>query len=371
MRLQRESSHRFKHYSGILLFLILSGCAGSLLQKGPVDTALPKDMPKEMQDKFEVREATSSPSQAASSLPSGFMVDAADSPTPSPVAQPESKTKLGKKKKKGKVTTPDLSAPSLAKGGEKPAQESSASNYPNRRPSKDPLWVGEKQVWDITYFGMSAGEFTLTTLPHKVINNRKVYHIHGDAVSSKVFSLFYRLDDKVDSFMDYLGLFSHRFHVLINESKQTRDALELNDSDKGQTFYWNRWTHVERGTTETKGFFPAPKFAQDSLSALFFVRAKEELKDGEVITFPVISEGNHWEAVITVLRRQMMDSPWGKVQTIVLKPEHKLQGVLQKTGDSFIWLTDDDRRYVVRLEAKVKIGTVVGSLKSVEPGVSP
>lgn len=368
MRLQRESSLFFKQYYGIFLLLTLSGCAGSLLQKGPTDSTLPKDLPKEMQDKFEVREAVTPQPHATqgSALPSGFVVDATSSVT---VPQSLVKTKQ-MKKKKGKSSTLDVSAPVLAKDGEKAIGET-ASYYPNRRPAKDPLWVGEKQVWDITYFGMSAGEFTLTTLPHKVINNRKVYHIHGDAVSSKVFSLFYRLDDKVDSFMDYLGLFSHRFHVLINESKQTRDALELNDSEKGQTFYWNRWTHVERGTTETKGFFPAPKFAQDSLSALFFVRGKNELKDGEVITFPVISEGNHWEAVITVVKRQMMDSPWGKVQTVMLKPEHKLQGVLQKTGDSFIWLTDDDRRYVVRLEAKVKIGTVVGTLKSAVPGVSP
>lgn len=370
MRSQRVSTHFIQKLSGILLFIALGGCAGNLLKKGVGDSALPEDLPKEMHDKFEVREEGAAPRPDAaqgSPLPTGFVVDQPKaSVSPTLLDRKAKRTK----KKKGKYAVPDLSAPLLAKDGEQAAADAPQS-YPNRRPSRDPLWVGEKQVWDITYFGMSAGEFTLSTLPHKVINNRKVYHFHGDAVSSKVFSMFYRVDDKIDSFMDYLGLFSHRFHVVINESKQTRDALELNDSEKGQTFYWNRWTHVDRGTTETKGFFPAPKFAQDSLSALFFVRGRNELRDGDVITFPVISEGNYWEAVITVLRRQMMDSPLGKVQTVVLKPEHKLQGVLQKTGDSFIWLTDDDRRYVVRLEAKVKIGTVVGTLKSVVPGVSP
>ena len=72
-----------------------------------------------------------------------------------------------------------------------------------------------------------------------------------------------------------------------------------------------------------------------------------------------------------LVRRETMDTPMGKVQTVVLKPETKYQGVLQKRGDSFIWLTDDHRRILVRLEAKVKIGTVIAALKKAEAGLSP
>jgi hypothetical protein len=45
--------------------------------------------------------------------------------------------------------------------------------------------------------------------------------------------------------------------------------------------------------------------------------------------------------------------------------------VLEKKGDSFMWLTDDDRRFLVRLEAKVKIGSVVAELKQIELGTAP
>jgi hypothetical protein len=61
----------------------------------------------------------------------------------------------------------------------------------------------------------------------------------------------------------------------------------------------------------------------------------------------------------------------GDVQTIVIRPEMKYQGILKKSGDSALWLTDDDRRIPVRLEAKVRIGTVVANLKSVELGIPP
>ena len=100
--------------------------------------------------------------------------------------------------------------------------------------------MGERHVFEITYFGMVAGDFTLDVLPHKRINGRQVYHVRGHALSSNLFSLFYRIDDIVETYFDYEGLFSHRFHLKLDETKQTRDSLELNDSEKKQTFFWNR-----------------------------------------------------------------------------------------------------------------------------------
>ena len=327
------------------LYLLMSGlvgCASGSLGKISSMPDLPKEVSSD-KDRFEVKEVVGSPSPVPS-------------PTPNPVL-----SKKSRKKKKSARPTPTLS-------GEPVLVPTEA--FPVRRPAKEPIWVGEKLTYEITYFGMSAGDFDLEVMPFKAIDNRKVYHVQGTAISSKVFSLFYRLNDMVESFIDFDGVFSHRFHIVLDESKQTRDSLELNDSSKAQTFYWNRWNHKDRGYTENKDFTPMPRFPQDSLSALYYLRTLP-LNDGDVVTFPVVSEGKNWEAVVSVLRREVMSTPMGKIRCIVLKPETKYQGVLQKKGDSFIWLTDDDRKYLVRLEAKVRIGTVVGALKKAVPGTPP
>lgn len=283
---------------------------------------LPKEISDEMREKFEVKDAPFSSQTAAG--------------------------EVGKKKKRRKGRT----GPYI---------------IPNRRPETDPLQIGEKHVFEITYFGVVAGDFTMDILPFKMIGDRRVYHIRGNAVSSSLFSIFYRLNDIVETFIDYDGVFSHRFHILLDESKQTRDSVELFDSEKRQTFYWNRWNHKERGYSESKEFAPIQPFSQDSLSALFYLRTIP-LPTGAVITFPVVSEGKAWEAVVTVLRRETVETPVGPVQAVVLKPETRYQGILKKQGDSFLWLTDDSNRYILRLEAKVKIGTVVAKLKSVQAG---
>ena len=319
----------------------VSGCAGT-----PTVThvELPKELPTELKDKFEVKDASTLPQAAAS-------------PTPVPETAAPGQKSTKPKKNRARKKSHKKEAPPVA----------AAFVFPSRRPVKDPIWTGEKEVYEISYFGMSAGDFTLESLPYQAVNHRKVYHIKGTAVSSPVFSLFYRLNDTVETFIDYDGLFSQRFHLILDESKQSRDALELNDSEKSQTFYWNKWYHVERGYTETKEYAPVPQFSQDSLSALYYLRAVP-LKDGDVFSFPVISEGKWFEAVITVIRHEPMDTVMGHVQTVVVKPDTRFQGVLQKRGDSYIWLTDDDRRVPVRIEAKVKIGTVTARLKKYEPG---
>ena len=322
---------------------LLAGCASSGFDKVTASA----ELPKELQEKFEVMDASS--------------LDPPPVPVASSPAEPVGKgKKLGKR---GKGAAAPAAAPA-------PVATPGIVVYPSRRPAKDPVWIGEKMIFDITYFGMSAGDFTLEALPLKAIGSRRVYHMKGTAISSKVFNLFYRLNDTVESFIDYEGMFSHRFHIVLDETKQSRDSLELNDSEKGQTFYWNRWNHKERGYSESKEYSPMQPFSQDSISALYFLRT-QPLKTGDVVTVPIVSEGKVWEAVVTVMRREMMETPMGKVQTIVLKPETKYQGVLQKRGDSFLWLTDDERRFIVRLEAKVRIGTVVANLKKMEPGSPP
>lgn len=335
----------------VLALGFAGGCASGSLNGVGGGGDLPKEVPADQREKFEVKDT----------------VIVQPSPSPSPEVQPSPEpSPKPKKEKKKKAKKHSRSEPNVSPSG---SPESDFA-WPKRRPEKDPIWVGEEHVFEISYFGMAAGDFTLGVMPYKEIGKRKVYHIRGTAVSSKVFSLFYRLNDMVETFIDFDGFFAHRFHVVLDETKQARDSLELYDSEKAQTFYWNRWNHKEHGYTESKEWQGISPFSQDSLSALYYLRSIP-LTVGSVVTFPVVSEGKSWEAVVTVVRRETMDTPLGKKECLVLKPETKYQGILQKRGDSFLWLTDDDRRFVVRLEAKVRIGTVVAKVKRIVLGNSP
>ncbi len=344
----------------LILFVLLLSCVNGSIRHVRMNNELPSDFPKELKDRFEIKDVTSSIPNLLTSD-----VEVSKGPSPASFSEPAIESKVSKKKKK-RMKIKEEHQKELARG----TVHSAPFVYPIRRPGRDPIWVGEKFVYSILYLGVPAGSFTLEILPFKTISNRKVYHIRGNAVSSTIFSLFYRLNDIVESFMDYEGSFSHRFHIILDESKQSRDALELYDSEKAQTFYWNRWDHKVNGYKESKEFAAIQPFSQDSLSALYFMRTLA-LPPDSVISFPVVSEGKGWEAICNVVRREMLRTPFGKVQTIVIRPDTKFQGILRKNGNSFLWLTDDDRKIPVRLEAKVRIGTVVAELRHVELGTPP
>jgi hypothetical protein len=345
------------------LFFHALGCASGTVKCVSVDHQLPPDLSPELVNRYQVR-------------------DLADETHAQSVKQKKVRKKASKKgvknwakeeiekepKKEPKKVSDEKSI-SSSFGGTSVNSTTFPLSYPFRRPSQDPIWVGEKLIFGIYYFGVSAAHVNLEVLPFKRVGDRKAYHVQAHALTSPVFSIFYRLDDVIETFIDYEGIFSHQFHVVLDETKQKRDALELYDSQKKETFYWNRWHPKDGPYRETKETAPIEPFPQDSLSALYYLRTMP-LTEGSVFSFPMVSEGKGWEAVCTVVRREMLSTALGRVPTVVIQPEMKYQGVLKKNGDSFLWLTDDERRIPVRLEAKVKVGTVVAHLKKIELGQS-
>lgn len=356
----------------VLACLVFVGCVSGSYRNQDVKTELSGDLPQELRDRFEVSEVAVKQDQKPE--PNRKAEGTLNHPMNHPMIQGQTSNvaekgdsqklrgaarKSGKMAKKQQPQSDPVALP-----------EKEVFQYPVRRPVIEPIWVGEQLEFSISYFGVSAGRFTFEVLPFKEIGQRKVYHIRGYAATSSVFSLFYRLNDRVETFVDYDGFFSHRFHILLDESKQERDSLELYDSEKKQTFYWSKLKHKERGYQEVKEYFPIPAFSQDTVSALFYLRSLK-IQPGDVVTFPVVSEGKYFEAVCTVVRREELRTPMGRVPTLVIQLETKYEGILKKKGDSFLWLTDDERKLPVHLEAKVKIGTVVATLREVKLGKDP
>lgn len=243
--------------------------------------------------------------------------------------------------------------------------------YPKRRPAKEPIWIGEKLVYRVSFFGMTAGDFTVEAMPHKTIAGRKAYHIRAKAESNAFFSMIYKLNDVIETYVDYEGFYSHRFHMLLDETKQSRNLVELYDSEKRQAFVWDRVSKENEPYREKKEYIDMEPFPQDTLSALYWLRSIP-LPNGLIQPFNLISDGRAVPAAIQVVKRQYITNPaLGDVDCVVVHPETGFTGVLKKEGESLMWLTDDDRRILVRLEAKVKVGKIVAELYKADLGEKP
>jgi len=65
---------------------------------------------------------------------------------------------------------------------------------------------------------------------------------------------------------------------------------------------------------------------------------------------------------VKVLRREEIVTPVGRFKTIVVHPLLKSEGIFARTGDMFIWLTDDERRIPVQMKSKVIVGSITATL---------
>ncbi|WP_081653298.1 DUF3108 domain-containing protein [Bacteriovorax sp. DB6_IX] len=63
-----------------------------------------------------------------------------------------------------------------------------------------------------------------------------------------------------------------------------------------------------------------------------------------------------------------MDFLGKQVKAHKIKAETKYPGVLKKSGDIIFWLSADERRVPLKLEAKIKIGSVKASIIDYKKG---
>lgn len=299
-------------------------------------------VPDALANQFEVRESTTPPEPAITAPP-----------------MPEPKVAGRKESRKGKKE-----AVKAEKKPEIPAI------IPNRWTMPPLFEAGEKTLLDITYFGATAGQLELQVLPNKIVADRLSYHFRAIATSTSVFSLFYRVNDVAESFIDAEGLFSHKYSLKLDESKQQRDVLELYDYRKKKAYYWSKLEHSDKGVSQEQSEIDLVPFTQDGLSAFFFVRTLP-LAVGKVFEFPVVNNGKLRTVRVTVLRQERLQTKIGEFPTFVVKPEVVLDGILQSHGDSFMWISDDSQRRILKMDAKIKVGSVIAYLRDHSYGEKP
>ncbi|OQW49062.1 MAG: hypothetical protein A4S09_12615 [Proteobacteria bacterium SG_bin7] len=283
-----------------------------------------------------------------------------------PMAKEEKKgTKREKPKpaKKSKASAP-------IKKDEKPTvhfpEFEDSEGFIGRRPVNDPYRIGEKVVLAVKYFGVVAGDLTLEVGKMVEVNGRKSYTFITDVKSNSSFAIFYKVDDNIKTFVDYDNLVPMGYSLRIRETNDTKEGRGVFDWSAMKAFNWKKY--IDDGKVkEEKDEHPLEPFSQNVYSAIFYLR-NFKLAVGKQIVFRVNDAGKTLLFKGQVLRKETLETALGPKETFVIKPQFELDGIFKPVGDIYMWITDDDRKYLVRVESKIKIGKIVGDLKAIEPG---
>ncbi|HVK60990.1 MAG TPA: DUF3108 domain-containing protein [Bdellovibrionales bacterium] len=381
------ASLRFSFRKIALIFLVLmsaAGCASKILKVEDSEKVLKNE---EYEEEIKVKDI---PIEAPQTEQSGTFVRL-PGPDPVPGAFPEIEAAIAAKAaaeaakmtkgsaakkaaaekaaaaKAAKTNPPATSTPAPVVPGQRQPPFEDSTGFTGRRPNVDPFRVGEKVTLDVSYFNVSAGEMTLETRGFASVNGNPSYRFAGTARSTSVFAMFYAVDDWFETFVDYKTLVPYSYSLHVKESKQLRETRTVFEWNKKRAKYWDRKINEEKKLEKQNYTWKIPDYTQNIFSAVFYLRTFQ-LEPGKKYKYHVSHEKENFVVTAEVLRREKIKTPAGEFNTIVLKPHVELDGIFRPVGDIFFWMTDDDRRFLVRIESKIKIGKIVAVAKKIEQG---
>jgi hypothetical protein len=284
--------------------------------------------------------------------------------TPAPLFKETKKAPA--KTKKGAKTA----ATAPVESTRRPPEIEDDAGFNGRRPVVDPFRVGEEVVHDVSYFKMSAGELRFKTLPMATVNGRKSYK-HNIAIKTiSLFASVYTVEDNVDIFMDYETVTPTVFELHVKESGQLREAKMLFDNVKKMATYWEKKVTKQDGEEEKREQWELEEYAQNVYSAIYYMRMFQ-WEIGKEYAFRVSNDKENLVFSGKAIRKEVLDTELGPMKAIVLQPNITLKGKFKPIGENLIWLSDDENKYILRIEAKIKIGTLVSQVVSIKPGKAP
>jgi hypothetical protein len=294
--------------------------------------------------------------------------------TPAEVKKEEPKPEIGKDPKAADKKTADTKKKTKSKKEPPPPKEEKrqpeiedSEGFVGRRPAVDPFRVGEKVTMMMTYFGVSAGDMIVEIKPFKEVNGHRSYHMMVTLKSSDLFSMFYLVDDYGETYMDYETMLPHSATISATESKKLLALKTVFDFKKGKGYRWERIVNKGEKPKERNVEWDIESYAQNVISAFYYVRTFT-LRPGKKFRFRVADDGKNMDVKLEVLRKEKIKTLVGEFNTMVVRPTVEIGGIFQPMGEVLFWMTDDDRKLILKLEAQIKIGKVVGVLKALDKG---
>jgi len=216
--------------------------------------------------------------------------------------------------------------------------------------------IPERLIYDLTWTGIKAGTATL-----EVVNEGDSIRVISTANSANWVSVFYMVEDRVEAVLvkgksDIFMAQPKNYRLRIREGRHRRDKEIIFDHPRKKAVFINHLDMEKKEFTIHENVF-------DPLSVLYYVRTMK-LEVGKPVFVDIFDSKMLWNVEVQVLRKERISSIIGDVDTLVVKPLMKSEGIFNRKGDMYIWLTDDQRRVPVRMQTKVAVGSITATLVS-------
>jgi hypothetical protein len=216
--------------------------------------------------------------------------------------------------------------------------------------------VGERLLYDAGIGFIRLGQATMDVVGVDTIRGVPSLHIKFVLQGG---TLFFRLNDQMDSWVGLSDFASRRFRQDFDEPSGRRQADYDIYPDSG--FYRD----LKADTT-----LPTSPDPLDDAAFFYFARTVP-LEPGQRYEFHRYFRPDRNPVVLEVLERDTIDVPAGRFPTVVIKPTIQGRGILAEAADPRMWLSDDERRIMVQLKTRFSFGTITLRLRKIDRPPTP
>lgn len=200
---------------------------------------------------------------------------------------------------------------------------------------KVPFGVGEVLEYDIRV-GPVRGGAKLEVLNLDTVRSRQAWHAQ---FSVRGGIPLFRVNEKYDTWVDISTISTLRYYEDVHSGQYERR--------RHYEFYPERRLFIEGVDT-----VPTVERPVDQASIFFLLRTLD-LRVGLDTSFSNYFLIDRNPIRIIVLGRERIRVPAGEFDAVIVRPIIKAKGIFSEGGDARVWISDDDRRIVLQMKARV------------------
>ena len=227
-----------------------------------------------------------------------------------------------------------------------------------------PFPMGERLQYRL-YWGWIHAANSVTTTDWVEVEGKLYIRILSRTQSRSVLDKLYPVDDTLETLIDPATLLPWRFVKIQNEGRHHKDELTYFDHEAGTA----KWRQIRKnGEVRNREDAIEPN-TRDLLTFMYMTRG-EPLQANTELLRNVMADEKLYEMLIHIGdETREKTKRYGKVKCLKMVPEAKFEGLFVRKGKMDLWISNDERRMMVKMvvdtpfaNVKMKIHKVSGGL---------
>ncbi len=223
-----------------------------------------------------------------------------------------------------------------------------------RNPSAvTPFRSGESMVFRIYYHSMltgrvTAGYGTLNLMrEHSKSGNGPLLRAVFSGGTTNLFSLFYKVESRFESFFDENTLKPTLF------IRRSREGRHIKDDD-----IWFDYSNLQ--ARSRTAITPITPEVRDLFTVFYYARSipLDGVEDGQIFHLPYFIDDSTYNAKMVFVGRETVNTALGQVKCLKIKPMVVVGDVFTDAYPMILYLSDDKNRVPVLIQSDVQIGSL-------------